>query len=111
MQPVAHVIVNGIRGEHPARIGQSFNPRRNIDAVAINVITLDDDIAKVDPDAYPATSAARTAAKRRTGDISGTAPTALLDPVFENVAKATAMIRVSLRLFDWFASSSGVFSR
>jgi hypothetical protein len=34
---------------------------------------------------YPATSAARTAAKRRTGDISGAAPIALLEPVLKNV--------------------------
>src|SRR6516164_2179755 len=50
-QPIAHVIINGIRYEHPTGIGQGFDPRRNIDPVSINVVALDDDIAKVDPDA------------------------------------------------------------
>src|SRR5262249_16819972 len=49
-QPVAHVIINSIRDEHAAGIGQSLDPRRDIDAVAINIVALDDDIAKIDPD-------------------------------------------------------------
>jgi hypothetical protein len=36
-----------------ARLGNSFDPRRDVDAIAKNVITLDDDIADVDPDPKP----------------------------------------------------------
>jgi hypothetical protein len=32
-QPVAHVIVDRIGDEHPAGIGQGFDPRRDVDAV------------------------------------------------------------------------------
>ena len=35
----------------PARLGQAFQPRRDIDAVAIDVVALDDDVAEIDADA------------------------------------------------------------
>ena len=50
-QPVAHVIMNGIGDEHPAGIGQGFDPGRDVDAVAIKVVALDDHIAEIDADA------------------------------------------------------------
>ena len=65
-QSVAHVIINRIRDEYPAGIGQGFDPRRDIDVVAINVVALDDDIAKVDPDP--------TRAARRSGQPSCAPP-------------------------------------
>jgi hypothetical protein len=34
-QPVAHVVVDGIGDEHLASIGQSFDPRGDVDAVAM----------------------------------------------------------------------------
>ena len=50
-QPVAHVIMNGIGDEHPAGIGQGFDPGRDVYAVAIKVVALDDHIAEIDADA------------------------------------------------------------
>src|SRR5215470_17459775 len=49
-QTVAHVIIHGIRDEYPADIGQGFDPRRDVDAVAVNIVARDDDIGEVDPD-------------------------------------------------------------
>ena len=50
-QPVAHVVVDRIGDEHPAGIGQGFDPRGDVDAVAIEVVALDDHIAEIDADA------------------------------------------------------------
>ena len=50
-QPVANLIVDRIGHEHPADIGQGFDPCRNVDAVAIEVVALDDHIAEIDADA------------------------------------------------------------
>jgi hypothetical protein len=50
-QPVAHVVVNRVGDEYPAGIGQGLDPRGNVDAVAIKVVALDDDIAEIDADA------------------------------------------------------------
>ena len=49
-QTVAHVIINGVRDEYPTGIGQGFDPRRDVDAVAVNIVARDDDIGEVDPD-------------------------------------------------------------
>jgi hypothetical protein len=43
--------MDGIRDEHPADIGQGFDARRNVDAVAVEVAALDDHVAEVDADA------------------------------------------------------------
>ena len=51
-QPVAHLIMNRIGDEHSAGIGQSLDPRRDVDAVAIEVVALDDHIAEIDADAH-----------------------------------------------------------
>ena len=40
-----------IGDEHPARIGQGFDPGRDVDAVAIEVVALDDHVAEIDADA------------------------------------------------------------
>jgi hypothetical protein len=40
-----------IGDEHPAGIGQGFNPRHNVDAVAIEIVALDDHVADIDADA------------------------------------------------------------
>jgi len=43
--------MNGIGDEHPAGIGQSFDPGRDVYAVAIEVVALDDHVAQIDADA------------------------------------------------------------
>ena len=43
--------MDGIGDEHPAGIGQGFDPRGDIDAVAVEVVALDDHIAEIDADA------------------------------------------------------------
>jgi hypothetical protein len=45
------VVINRIGDEHPAGIGQGFDPRSDVDPIAINVIGLDDDVAEIDADA------------------------------------------------------------
>ncbi len=50
-QPVAHVIVHRIGDEHPAGIGQRLDPCGDVDAVAIEVVALDDHVAEIDADA------------------------------------------------------------
>ena len=44
-------IADGLRDVDAARLGQRLEPRRNIDAVAENIATLDYDIVEIDPDA------------------------------------------------------------
>ena len=48
---VADMLAHRLRDGDAARPGNAFQPRRDIDAVAENVVALDDDIAKVDADA------------------------------------------------------------
>jgi hypothetical protein len=48
---VPHLIMDRIGDEHPACIGEGFRPRRDVDAVAIEVIALDDCAAEIDADA------------------------------------------------------------
>ena len=43
--------MNRIGDEHPAGIGQGLDPRGDIDAVAIEVVALDDHVAEIDADA------------------------------------------------------------
>jgi hypothetical protein len=49
-QPVTDVVMDGIGDEHPAGIGQGFDPRSDVDPIAINVVGLDDDVAEIDAD-------------------------------------------------------------
>src|SRR5262249_17296538 len=50
-QPVAHVIMDRVGHEHTAGVGQGFDPRGYIDAVAIEVVVLDNYVAEIDADA------------------------------------------------------------
>src|ERR1700737_2832655 len=48
---VAHLVAHDPADADPARLGQRLEPCGDIDAVAINVVLLDDDIAEIDADA------------------------------------------------------------
>ena len=48
---VAHLIVNVARNVDSTRIGERLQPRRHVDAVAINIIVVADDIADIDSNA------------------------------------------------------------
>jgi hypothetical protein len=50
-QPVAHLIMSRVGDEHPAGIGEGLDPRGDVDAVAIEIVALDDDVAEIDADA------------------------------------------------------------
>jgi hypothetical protein len=50
-QPVAHVVMDRIGDEHPAGIGQGFDPCCDVDAVTVEVVALDDHVAEIDADA------------------------------------------------------------
>src|SRR6516164_9606823 len=43
-QPVANLVMDRVGDEHPAGIGQGFDPCGDIDAVAVKVVALDDHI-------------------------------------------------------------------
>src|SRR6266851_3649131 len=53
-----------IGDEHPAGIGQGFDPCRDVDAVAIEVVALDDHVAEIDADAQLDTIVAATPGSR-----------------------------------------------
>ena len=57
----ADVLVHPRRDANTAGIGQPFQPRRDIDAVAIDVVAVDDDIADIDADAEIDAAAGRNA--------------------------------------------------
>src|SRR2546430_9664235 len=44
------LLVDSARQANAARFGDLFEPRRDVDAVAIDILTFDDDVADVDPD-------------------------------------------------------------
>ena len=50
-QPVAHLVIDRTGDQHPAGIGQGFDPHGDVDPIAIKVVGLDDDVAEVDADA------------------------------------------------------------
>jgi hypothetical protein len=50
-QPVADVVMNRIGDEHPAGIGERFDAGGDVDAVAIEVVALDNHVAEIDADA------------------------------------------------------------
>jgi hypothetical protein len=50
-QPIAHVVMNRVGDEHPAGIGQRLDPGGDVDAVAVEVVALDDHVAEIDADA------------------------------------------------------------
>jgi hypothetical protein len=43
--------VNRVGNKHPAGIGQRLDPCGDVDAVAIEIVTLDDHVAEIDADA------------------------------------------------------------
>jgi hypothetical protein len=47
-QAVARVVMDRVGDEHPAGISQGYDPRGDIDAVAIEVVALDDHVVEVD---------------------------------------------------------------
>ena len=44
------MVVHGIGDEHSARIGEGLDPGGDVDAVAIEVVALDDHVAEIDTD-------------------------------------------------------------
>ena len=48
---VAHLIAHDPADADPARLGQSFQPCRYIDTVTVDIATVFDDVANIDPDA------------------------------------------------------------
>src|SRR5437764_12090569 len=48
---VAHLVAHNLADADPARFGQGFQARGDIDAVAIDVVRVDDDVAEIDADA------------------------------------------------------------
>ena len=51
LQLAANLAIDIARDADPARLGERLEPRRQIDAVAIEVAALDDHIAEIDADA------------------------------------------------------------
>ena len=51
VDPAAHVVVGCARDQHAAGLANALQPRRDIDAVAENVVALDQDVAEIDADA------------------------------------------------------------
>ena len=47
----AHMLVGRARNQHAARLANPFQPRRDIDAIAQNVVALDQHVAEIDADA------------------------------------------------------------
>jgi hypothetical protein len=43
--------MDGIGDEHPAGIGQGFDPCRDVNTVAVEIVSLDDHVAEIDADA------------------------------------------------------------
>src|SRR5262249_5098106 len=50
-QPVPDLFIDGLRDADAVRLGQRLQPRGDVDAVAINVFGLGDNVSKVDADA------------------------------------------------------------
>ena len=48
VDPAAHVVVGRARNQHAAGLANALQPRCDIDAVAQNVVALDQDIAEID---------------------------------------------------------------
>ena len=51
VEPVADIVAHRLRNRYSAGLGDAFEPRRDVDAVAENIVVVDDHIAKVDADA------------------------------------------------------------
>ncbi len=51
VEALAHPLAHLARDAHPAGLGQPLEPGGDVDAIAIDVLALDNDVAKVNPDA------------------------------------------------------------
>ncbi len=51
LDPTSDVLIGGARKADPARLANPLQPRRDVDAVAENVVAVDQDVAEIDPDA------------------------------------------------------------
>src|SRR5205823_12280601 len=51
IEPVPHLVVHDRRHTDAAGLGHALQPRRDVDAVAVDVAVLDNDVARLDPDA------------------------------------------------------------
>ena len=51
VETVAHLVVDRLRDEHAPRLGEPFEPCRDVDAVAVNPGLVVDDVPEVDADA------------------------------------------------------------
>jgi hypothetical protein len=62
--------VDAARYANAARVGETLQPRRDVDAVAINLLAVDDYVAEVDADAklHPALGQARVLSLERSLD-------------------------------------------
>ena len=69
VEPVADMVADRRRNRDAAGLGDAFDARRDVDAVAIDVVVLDDDVAEIDADAE--LDAAILAARRRCARASG----------------------------------------
>ena len=47
---VAHLVTDDPIDADPARLGQSFESRRDVNTIAVDVAAVLDDVAKIDPD-------------------------------------------------------------
>jgi len=70
-EPIASLRIDCFRDTQPARVGQSFQARRDVHAVAHEIVTVDDDITKTASD--QALGYRRSACRVRTGPRSRTA--------------------------------------
>src|SRR5271154_442669 len=52
-QLVPNLVVHDLRNADSVRLGQAFQPGRDIDAIAEDVVRLDDHVAQIDTDAKP----------------------------------------------------------
>src|SRR5262245_19932887 len=50
-QPVAYLLVHRARDQYRSRLGQGFEPRRDINAITVEVLAVDDHVAEIDADA------------------------------------------------------------
>src|SRR6266478_8408556 len=51
IDPVTDLIVNSTRDRNAARHSDAFEPRCNIDAIAEDIVVVDDDVSQMDADA------------------------------------------------------------
>ena len=51
VEPVADLVAHGARDANAAGIGEHFETRGDVDAIAENIVLLDDDIAQINADA------------------------------------------------------------